>query len=68
MPRDDDEYDCRESAWSLRSIVPVLLAAGTTTVLGYVLGRNSFANDVNKAIRAAEESPGGGTLRIWSLL
>lgn len=51
--RDDDETPCDDSG----SLWPMLLAAGSTLLVGYVAGRVSFAMDVRKAMRRIEESP-----------
>jgi hypothetical protein len=59
---DEDERD--ESPWSLRSLAPVLLATGSSMLLGYLLGRGSYSRDLDEAIRKIESSPVPISVRI----
>lgn len=49
----DDETPCDDSA----PVWPLVLATGSAALLGYVVGRVSFADAVRKALRRIEESP-----------
>jgi len=45
-------------------LLPVVLAAASSLVLGYVFGRDSYRKDLAQAIRTAEQSPDPVTIRI----
>jgi hypothetical protein len=68
MPDDsttnDDDNRRHDSPWSLRSLAPVLLATGSSVLLGYILGRGSYRKDLVEAIHTVENSPAPITVRI----
>lgn len=71
MPDESDNNthdDACESPWSLRSLTPVLLAAGSSVLLGYLLGRSSYRRDLAEAIRTVEQSPVPVEVRIREVL
>jgi hypothetical protein len=62
---DHNHDDCPdESPWSFRSLAPLLLATGSSVLLGYILGRGSYRKDLTEAIRTVESSPVPITVRI----
>jgi hypothetical protein len=70
MPDDtDNQYDdgC-ESPWSLRSLAPLLLATGSSVLLGYILGRSSYRRDLVQAVRTVEQSSVPVEVRIREVL
>jgi hypothetical protein len=58
-----DDTDCDDS----ESVLPVLLATGSAILLGYLVGRVSYANDLRAALRRIEESPEPTTVLIRTL-
>jgi hypothetical protein len=61
-----DTYEdtaCDES----ESVVPVLLATGSAMLLGYLVGRVSYRNELQAALRRIEESPEPITISIRTL-
>lgn len=41
----------------MQSLAPLVLFAGSSVLLGYVLGRGSYRKDLEEAIRTGESSP-----------
>ena len=49
------------------SVLPVVLATGSAMLLGYLVGRVSYRNDLRAALRRIEESPEPVTISIRTL-
>jgi len=49
------------------SVLPVVLATGSAMLVGYLVGRVSYRNDLRAALRRIEESPEPITISIRTL-
>jgi hypothetical protein len=62
-----DDTTCDDSDSDSESVLPVLLATGSAMLLGYLVGRVSYANDLRSVLRRIEESPEPTTVLIRTL-
>ena len=49
------------------SVLPVVLATGSAMLVGYLVGRVSYRNDLRAALRRIEDSPEPITISIRTL-